>query len=126
MQEEKPTDNQKCLIVWVETLLQGLYRLIEDDLSVERVRRMLILLREAMQHATPGTYASDIDYVTPLQGRILEVFRMVRTDLHGVPSAIITQVAEFVSLAFAQDHGDGCHGPETHIRRHVQGEHVYS
>ncbi len=100
--DEKSGDNQKCLLVWVETLLE-LYRLIEDDLSVERVRRMLTLLRDAMQHATPGTYASDVDYVTPLQGRILEVFRMVRTDLQGVPSAMITQVAEFVSLAFNQE-----------------------
>jgi hypothetical protein len=99
--DDKTSDNQKCLLVWVETLLE-LYKLIEPDLSVERVRRMLTLLRDAMQHATPGAYASDIEYVTPLQGRILEVFRTVRTDLAGVPSAMITQVAEFVSLAFAQ------------------------
>lgn len=94
-------DNQKCLLVWVETLLE-LYRLIEQDLTDERVDRMLALLREAMEQATPGTYASDIEYVTPLQGRILEVFRMVRTDISGVPSAMIMQVAEFVSLAFTQ------------------------
>ncbi|KAK0709970.1 hypothetical protein B0T26DRAFT_429607 [Lasiosphaeria miniovina] len=100
--DDKSTDNQKCLLVWVETLLE-LYGLIQKDFSVERVRRMLTLLRDAMQHATPGAYASDIEYVTPLQGRILEVFRMVRTDLQGVPSAMVTQVAEFVSLAFAQE-----------------------
>ncbi|KAK2074766.1 hypothetical protein P8C59_008948 [Phyllachora maydis] len=56
----------------------------------------------AMQHATPGNYASDLEYVTALQGKILEVFRMVRTDIDGVPSAMITQVADFVSLAFAR------------------------
>lgn len=95
-------DNQKCLVVWVETLLE-LYQLIEEDLDVERVRRMLILLREAMQQATPGTYSSDVDSVTALQGRILEVLRIVRTDLTGVPSAMITQVAEFVSLAFTRE-----------------------
>ena len=99
--DDKSADNQKCLLVWVETLLE-LYGLIQNDFGVERIRRMLTLLREAMQHATPGAYASDIDYVTPLQGRILEVFRMVKTDLKGVPSAMITQVAEFVSLAFTQ------------------------
>jgi hypothetical protein len=38
-----------------------------------------------------------------LQGKILEVFRLMRTDLQGVPSAMITQVAEFVSLAFARE-----------------------
>ncbi|KAK4162939.1 hypothetical protein QBC43DRAFT_71551 [Cladorrhinum sp. PSN259] len=100
--EDKSSDNQKCLLVWVEALLE-LYGLIQKDFSVDRVQRMLTLLRDAMQHATPGAYASDIEYVTPLQGKILEVFRMVRTDLQGVPSAMITQVAEFVSLAFSQE-----------------------
>ncbi|KAK3349862.1 hypothetical protein B0T25DRAFT_582706 [Lasiosphaeria hispida] len=100
--DDKSADNQKCLLVWVETLLE-LYGLIQEDFSVERVRRMLTLLRDAMQHATPGQYASDVEYVTPLQGRILQAFRMVRTDLQGVPSALITQIAEFVSLAFAQE-----------------------
>lgn len=99
---DKPGDNQRCLLVWVETLLE-LYRLIEQDLDVERVQRMLILLREAMQHATPGAYTSDVDYVTPLQGKILDVCKLVRTDLPGVPSAMITQVADFVSLAFTQE-----------------------
>ncbi|KAM7214094.1 hypothetical protein V8F06_010533 [Rhypophila decipiens] len=98
--DDASTDNQKCLLVWVESLLE-LYGLIQNTFGVERVRRMLTLLRSAMQHATPGAYSSDIDHVTPLQGRILQVFRMVRTDLQGVPSAMITQVAEFVSLAFA-------------------------
>lgn len=100
--DDKSSDNQKCLLVWVEALLE-LYGLIQADFSVERVRRMLTLLRDAMQHATPGAYASDIEFVTPLQGKILEVFRMVRTDLYGVPSAMIAQVAEFVSLAFAEE-----------------------
>lgn len=102
--DDKTTDNQKCLLVWVEALLE-LYRLIQKDLSVERVQRMLTLLREAMQQASTGGYASDVEYVTPLQGRILEVFRMVRTDLPGVPSAMITQVADYVSLAFAREPG---------------------
>jgi hypothetical protein len=102
LKADRSGDNQKCLLVWVEALIE-LYRLIERDLDVERVRRMLTLLREAMQHATPGAYTSDIDYVTPLQGRILDVCKMVRTDLPGVPSAMISQVADFVSLAFAQE-----------------------
>lgn len=95
----KYEDSQKCLISWVEGLLE-LYRLIQADLTVERVERMLSLLRDAMQQAKPGSYASDIEYVTPLQGKILDVFKLVRTDIHGVPSAMISQVADFVTLAF--------------------------
>lgn len=95
-------DNQKSLISWVEALLE-LYRLIQANLTLERVKRMLVLLQEAMEQALPGSYASDIEYVTPLQGRILEVFKLVRTDIAGVPSAIISQVAKFVALAFTED-----------------------
>lgn len=101
-EDGKFEDNQKCLIAWVEALLE-LYRLIQVDLSVERVRRMLGLLQDAMLDAMPGSYASDIEYVTPLQGRILEVFKLVRTDIPGVPSAMISQVSEFVALAFDKD-----------------------
>lgn len=95
-------DNQKCLMSWVESLLE-LYRLIQDDLTVERVKRLLMLLQEAMLQATAGSYASDVEYVTPLQGKILDVFKLVRTDIVGIPSAMISQVAEFVALAFDKD-----------------------
>lgn len=95
-------DNQKCLISWVEALLE-LYRLIQVDLTVDRVRRLLILLQEAMLEASTGSFASDVEYVTPLQGKILDVFKLVRTDIPGVPSAMISQVAEFVALAFDKD-----------------------
>lgn len=95
----KHEDRQKCLISWVEAFLE-LYRLIQADLSIERARRLLQLLREAMLKATPGSYASDTEYVTPLQNRILEVLKLVRTDIPGVPAAMISEVAEFVALAF--------------------------
>lgn len=98
----KYEDSQKSLISWVEAFLE-LYRLIQADLSVERVQKLLNLLQEAMLEARPGSYASDIEYVTPLQGRILEVLNLVRTDIPGVPSAMISQVAEFVALAFDKD-----------------------
>lgn len=101
-EDGKFEDNQKCLISWVEALLE-LYRLIQADLSVDRVQKLLGLLQEAMLEATPGSYASDIEYVTPLQGRILKVFKLVRTDIPGVPSAMISQVAEFVALAFDEE-----------------------
>lgn len=98
----KPEDNQKCLMSWVESLLE-LYRLIQSDLTVDRVKRLLLLLQEATLEATTGSYASDVEYVTPLQGKILDVFKLVRTDIAGIPSAMISQVAEFVALAFDKD-----------------------
>ncbi|KAK7993042.1 hypothetical protein PG988_001836 [Apiospora saccharicola] len=100
----KALDNQNCLLAYVAAL-RDVYRLIQSDLALERVTRMLVLLREAMQQASPGSYVADIEYVTPLQGQILDVLKMIRTDIAGVPSALIKQAAEFVSLAFDDDIG---------------------
>jgi len=99
---EQGADNQPCLTAYVTALLD-VYRLIHTDLNVERVGRMLVLLREAMQQASVGSYVMDVEYATPLQGKILDAVKMVRTDLQGVPSSMISQVAEFVSLAFSSD-----------------------
>ncbi|XXG96195.1 Endocytosis and vacuole integrity protein [Hypoxylon texense] len=99
----KITDNQNCLLAHVGAL-RDVYRLIQPDLTVDRIRRMLTLLREVMQVATPGAYVADIDHLTPLQGQVLEVIKMLRTDLPGAPSAVISQTSEFISLAFLEEH----------------------
>ncbi|KAK8097567.1 uncharacterized protein PG998_013053 [Apiospora kogelbergensis] len=102
--KSKALDNQNCLLAYVAAL-RDVYRLIQSDLALERVDRMLTLLREAMQQASPGSFVADIEYVTPLQGQILEVLKMLRTDIAGVPSALVKQAAEFVSLAFEESVG---------------------
>ncbi|KAJ1328199.1 dimerization and cyclophilin-binding domain of Mon2 [Microdochium nivale] len=96
---EKLTDNQKCLLAYVAALLD-VHKLMQADITVEQVARMLSLLEEAIQAAMPEAFVSDIDYMTPLQGQILEVLRTLRTDIPGVPSALIKQASSFVSLAY--------------------------
>ncbi|KAF3014977.1 hypothetical protein E8E14_004808 [Neopestalotiopsis sp. 37M] len=99
---DKPIDNQNCLLAYVAALRE-VYRLIETNLTVERLRQILELLRETMQKAAPGAYVLDIDYTTQLQGQILDVMKVLRSDIAGAPSAIITQAANFVNLAFTDD-----------------------
>ncbi|KXJ88419.1 hypothetical protein Micbo1qcDRAFT_150894 [Microdochium bolleyi] len=96
---QKLTDNQKCLLAYVAAL-RDVYRLIQADITVDQVARMLSLLEDAMQAAVPEAFVSDIDYMTPLQGQVLDVLRMLRTDIPGVPSALIKQASSFVSLAY--------------------------
>jgi hypothetical protein len=96
---EKRFDNQNFLTAYVSAVLE-VYRLIEADIDADRVQTMLTLLREAIQKATAATYSADIDYLTPLQTQVLESLKMIRTDIKGVPGALIGQVAEFVGLAF--------------------------
>ncbi|TVY22453.1 MON2-like protein [Lachnellula hyalina] len=96
---DKRFDNQKFLVAYVSAL-QEIYRLIQLGLNAKRVQRMLTLLREAIQQASAATYSADIEYLTPLQTQVLEALKMIRTDIEGVPAALIGQVSEFVGLAF--------------------------
>ncbi len=95
----KRFDNQGYLIAYVSAV-QEIYRLTDAYIDDEQVRRLLILLREALQQASAATYSADIEYLTPLQTQVLEALKMIRTDIEGVPAALISQVAEFVGLAF--------------------------
>ncbi|KAL7946561.1 hypothetical protein V8C42DRAFT_321035 [Trichoderma barbatum] len=99
----KAQDNQNCLTAYVAALGE-VYRLIKSDLTVERVKRILGLLRHTVEEASVGSYATDIDNLTQLQAQVLDAVKMIRTDIGGVPSALITQVSEFVTLAYDQDY----------------------
>ncbi|KAI1757962.1 hypothetical protein F4782DRAFT_524660 [Xylaria castorea] len=114
---DKTPDNQNCLLAYVAAL-RDVYRLIQDDLTVERIRRMLTLLRDVMQTATPGAFIADIDHATPLQSQVLDVLKMLRTDIPGAPSALIAQTSEFVSLAFT-DGGNAAIQRTTQKRTYV-------
>ncbi|KAM0320058.1 hypothetical protein ACHAO8_000651 [Botrytis cinerea] len=96
---DKRVDNQDYLVAYVSALHE-IYRLVQKDLDANRVKRMLTLLREAIQQANASTYSADIEYLTPLQSQVLESLKMIRTDIEGVPATLISQVAEFVALAF--------------------------
>ncbi|CAI4217451.1 unnamed protein product, partial [Parascedosporium putredinis] len=100
--EESKQDNQNTLLAYVSAL-QDVYRLIEPDLTVERADIMLKLLRQSMQHATAGSYVADIEYMTPLQGKILEAVRAIRVNVKGMPAVVVSEVAEFVAMAFKVD-----------------------
>lgn len=61
---------------------------------------MLELLQEVTKQSITPTYSADIEYLTPLQNQVVESLKMIRTDIQGVPAALVSQVAQFVSLAF--------------------------
>jgi hypothetical protein len=93
------SNNQDCLLAYI-SCFQELYRLMRDYADVERTQCILNLLRAAVEKANIGSYSGDIEYLTSLQKNVLEALKMLRTDIPGVPSAIIKKVAGFSSLAF--------------------------
>ncbi|KAL2759336.1 hypothetical protein ACRALDRAFT_1039496 [Sodiomyces alcalophilus JCM 7366] len=91
-------DNQDCLIAYIGAF-HDVYRLVEADLTVEHVDRMLTLFRETLQRATvAGAYVSDAERATPLQNQVMDAIKAIRTDLAGVPGVMISQVAELIRL----------------------------
>jgi hypothetical protein len=94
-------NNHDCLLAYVSSS-QEIYRLIADDLSAERIKRMLELLRDTVQYASAATYSADIEYLTPLQSQVLEAVKMIRTDVDRIPEIIVLRVAELAAFAFRQ------------------------
>lgn len=97
--ETSRTGIQETLTAYVSSF-KPLYRLLEPTLDVEIVGKTLSLLRECTIFPDAPAYFQDIDTVTPLQAVILEVIRVIRTDIPGVPSSILSRVAELSTLAY--------------------------
>lgn len=95
-------DNQNCLVAYVAALRE-VYRLIQADLTAGNVERMLTLLRQAVEEETMGTFAQDIEHTTNLQSQVLAAVEMIRTDVDGVPSAIIKQVSQLITMAYNRE-----------------------
>lgn len=95
-------DNQKCLVAYVAAL-RAIYKLMQADLTADTVERMLALLRQTTEEASVGSYVQDTEHATALQTQILAAVEMVRTDVDGVPSALIARVSELIALAYDRD-----------------------
>ncbi|KAI9839982.1 MAG: hypothetical protein M1819_000174 [Sarea resinae] len=109
---EPKTNNQDAFLAYVQ-LFQELYRLIEKDLTVQRVEQILDNLRESVCCSDSPQYATDIDHLTPVQTEITEAVKMIRTDIKGAAPRIIRLLAGFVALAFDRN------PPEVGNREHT-------
>ncbi|PHH73715.1 hypothetical protein CDD80_3618 [Ophiocordyceps camponoti-rufipedis] len=98
---DEDENNQSCLLAFVAALGE-VYRLLQRELTVERVERMLVLLQETVVEASEGSYVADVEHTTPLQTQVLAAVQMIRTDVEGVPSVVVRQVSDFVTMAFTR------------------------
>ena len=101
-EETSGTNNQNCLTAYI-ACLKELYRLIQEDIDFNRTQRILVLLQDTVKQANVASYSADIEYLTTLQTQVLEALKMIRTDVTGVPAALITQVAAFSALPFQDE-----------------------
>jgi len=81
---------------------KALYRLLEPTLTVDIIQKTLEILRNCVLYPDSPPYFQDVDMVTPLQVSILEVIKLTRTNIAGVPSLILKCLSEFGTVAFSK------------------------
>ncbi|KAI9814424.1 MAG: hypothetical protein M1827_003280 [Pycnora praestabilis] len=101
-QQQSQSSTQDALLSYVQ-LLQELYPLIEIDITAAQIDRILGNLRECILRSQCASYSKDIDYLIPLHAQVIEVLRKVRSNMSGVPSALVFCLADFIKLAFHTD-----------------------
>ena len=92
-------DNQKCLIAYVCTVKE-LYKLKALRIDAATVGKMLSQLQIALVAESAHAYTADIEHTTSLQNHVLEMMQSIKTNVDGVPSVLIHQVAKVVRMPF--------------------------
>lgn len=95
------TVSESALVAYVDSVT-GIYRLIEFRVEVSQLKLIMKTLRQCLDLSTATAYSSDLENLTKLQTQVMQCFEMLRTDLPGIPSTIISHVAEFVVLPYKQ------------------------
>lgn len=93
------TGIQETLTAYVDAF-KPLHRLLEPTMDSEMAGKTLSLMRECIIFPDAPAYFQDIDMLTPLQAVILEVIQLLRIDMPGVSSLVLSQVSEFSTVAY--------------------------
>lgn len=98
----KNGDNQESLLAYLVALNQ-VYRLLQPSLTIAQVQRILELVKQVAIEASPTGYVADIEHLTRLQTQLLQAVGMIRTDITGVPSIMLTEISKLAVLAYELD-----------------------
>ncbi|KAG9017683.1 hypothetical protein FRB90_000273 [Tulasnella sp. 427] len=90
---------QECLQAFVEVVALT-YSLSGKDWELDRIKRLLAILKAVVTYSSSRDYRPDIDALSPLQASVLEAIAGVQLSVPGSPSALISDVAEYSTLAF--------------------------
>lgn len=68
--------------------------------DLARIHRLLSILKDVLTFSRCPDYRPDIDTLTPVQASILEVIGAIQLDVPGAASAVLTDLSEYITLAF--------------------------
>lgn len=77
-----------------------IYNPTHTTFDLPRIQRLLAILKAVVTFARSPDYRPDIDTLTPLQASVLEAVAAVQLDVAGAASAVLTDLSEYLTLAF--------------------------
>lgn len=90
---------QVNLEAYVKVVLP-IYTPFHLSFDLARIHRLLAILKSVLTFARSPDYRPDIDHLTPLQAVILQVIAAIKLDVPGAPSAVLSDLSEYLALAF--------------------------
>ncbi|KAG8906680.1 hypothetical protein FRB99_006381 [Tulasnella sp. 403] len=90
---------QECLQAFVE-VIHSTYTLSGKGWDLERLRRLMEILKGILTYANSGSYRPDVDSLTPVQAAVLSVVEVIQLNVTGAPSLVLGDVAQYSTLAF--------------------------
>lgn len=91
------SSNQLAFVAYTE-LATELYRLTSAELSDNQLRDLIANLSGCVRASDADYHNADVHAMSPLQSKVLELFRSMRTDLPGCRALLIHSAAEFTTL----------------------------
>ncbi|KAI9764256.1 MAG: hypothetical protein M1835_007604 [Candelina submexicana] len=83
-------------------MFKELYRSLKGSLTPARANDILKTLRKSIQRTEMLDHLNASESLTTLQAKIMDVLENFRTDIPGVPSAMLSFLSESISLAFKE------------------------
>ncbi|GAA5977223.1 hypothetical protein JCM11641_003881 [Rhodosporidiobolus odoratus] len=69
--------------------------------DLARVERLLAILKTVLTYTGSPDYRPDVDHLMPLQSSILEIIAVIKLDdVPGAPAAVLSDLSEYLKLAF--------------------------
>ena len=90
-------DNQVAFVAYAE-LATELYRLTNAELTTERVVIIIDQLFACVQQSEASYYGADVHSTSPLQDRVLNLLKNLRTDVPGAKARLVSTAAAAIVL----------------------------
>nr|POE71358.1 protein mon2 like [Quercus suber] len=89
--------NQDAFNAYVSTATE-LYRLTRNSMGTSQLRKLIETLFLCVQHSDAPKHGGDINLMSPLQSKVLDLLKSVRVDMDMIPSRLIAIVAQMCLL----------------------------